>query len=77
MHCRRARKRAETDLTAINHANNVLHMHRRMEDQFTHTERKKNMFDPTIYPTPNKPSNQSGVCLDLSSWKTSPDRSAT
>jgi hypothetical protein len=46
----RARKKAQTDPTFINHARNIQHMYRRIESAYSVTERKKNQYDTTIYP---------------------------
>lgn len=47
----RAARRAAVDLTAVNHINNVYHMHRRIEDQYSATERLKDPWDTTVHPS--------------------------
>jgi len=49
--CQRAKKKSLSDLTMWNHFSNLYHLRRRIKEQSTVTERKKNPFDVEVYPT--------------------------
>ncbi|GMH34408.1 hypothetical protein BSKO_02242 [Bryopsis sp. KO-2023] len=70
----RARRRATTDMTFANHYNNLYHLQRRIEEQDSQTERKKNPYDVDIYPTHKNSTRKSMVCQDVATWLPRADR---
>ncbi|KXZ44955.1 hypothetical protein GPECTOR_60g732 [Gonium pectorale] len=46
----RAARRAATDQTAPEHINRIYHMHRRIEDNYSRTERLKDPWDTSVHP---------------------------
>lgn len=61
----RRTKRAYADRKTLDHAVNVYHMHRRMDSMGSVTERKKNRFDASVYPSLIRRSSKAGPKLNL------------
>eukprot|EP00803_Ostreobium_quekettii_P009058 evm.model.scf_1268.2 EVM.evm.TU.scf_1268.2 scf_1268:5762-8343(-) len=51
-----------------NHTSNMHHMWRRIEEQDSLTERKKNFLDARVYPVPQRAPGRSEVCQGIASW---------
>ena len=64
----RALRNAAVGLQAHEHINNVYHMHRRIEDQCTIVERRKNAWDPAVHPVSKQHSQKSSIARSLCSW---------
>lgn len=65
----RHHRRQNTDHVADTHLRNVYHMSRRIENMYSVTERKKNIFDTSIYPVCIRRPQQNDVCRSVSQWK--------
>ncbi|GFR49401.1 hypothetical protein Agub_g11453 [Astrephomene gubernaculifera] len=46
----RSARRAATDLSAVEHINRIYHMHRRIEEHYSRTERHQDPWDPSAHP---------------------------
>ena len=61
----RRTKRAYADRKTLDHAVNIYHLHRRMDNMGSVTERKKNRFDASVYPSMIRRESRRGPKLHL------------
>lgn len=68
----RQQRKQSIDHVGDSHLRNVYHMNRRIENMYSATERKKNVFDTSLYPVHIRRAHQNEVCRSVCNWKPQP-----
>eukprot|EP00192_Tetraselmis_astigmatica_P018288 CAMPEP_0117675102 /NCGR_PEP_ID=MMETSP0804-20121206/15418_1 /TAXON_ID=1074897 /ORGANISM="Tetraselmis astigmatica, Strain CCMP880" /LENGTH=256 /DNA_ID=CAMNT_0005484067 /DNA_START=240 /DNA_END=1007 /DNA_ORIENTATION=- len=68
----RSSRRQTVDYAGDSHVRNIYHLNRRIENMYSTTERKKNVFDTSVHPVHIRRARQNEVCRSVSQWKPQP-----